>query len=290
VIALGIGGAYAAGLIGSTGVVVPTLTGLDQEQAELALAEAGLTLGEVGTENHDSVEPGRIIRQDPPAGSKVEKGSAVNIVISLGIAQVEVPDLTEMTEGEAIDALKDPESGLAYDKSIRENNAKIPKGAVIRTEPAAGAQVPKGTPVILYVSDGVAQVKVPDVVGKPRADAEADLKAAGLTVKVNEVYHDTVAKGTVVSQRPDGNVLVEAGSTVTIDVSKGPEVILVPDVRGKTEAEARQLITNAGLTPRVTYVESPDDGVVINQFPIPGASAKRGDVVEIEVGKAPPEP
>jgi len=64
----------------------------------------------------------------------------------------------------------------------------------------------------------------------------------------------------------------------------------VPDVRGKTKNEAEQLIRDAGLTPKVTYVESPDDGIVINQFPIPGASAKRGDVVEIEVGKAPPEP
>ena len=286
-LALGLGGAWALGLFGSPGIVVPTLTGLDEEQARLALEEAELQLGEVATENSDDVEVGLIIRQDPAAGARVEKGTAINIVISVGVAQTEVPDLTRMTESDAIEFLRDPELGLDYDKTVRENNSEVPKGEVIRTEPAAGQTVPVGTRVVLYVSEGVAQVKVPDVTGKPRADAEADLKAAGLSVKVNEVFHDTVAKGSVISQRPDGGVLVEVGSTVTIDVSKGPEVILVPDVRNKTEAEARAAITAAGLTPKVVYVESPDDGIVINQFPIPGASAKRGDTVEIEVGKLP---
>jgi serine/threonine-protein kinase len=287
VLALGLGGAWALGVFGSPGIVVPTLTGLDEEQARVALEEAELQLGEVATENSDDVEVGLIIRQDPAAGARVEKGTAINIVISVGVAQTEVPDLTRMTESDAIEFLRDPELGLDYDKTVRENNSEVPKGEVIRTEPAAGQTVPVGTRVVLYVSEGVAQVKVPDVTGKPRADAEADLKAAGLSVKVNEVFNDTVAKGSVISQRPDGGVLVEVGSTVTIDVSKGPEVILVPDVRNKTEAEARAAITAAGLTPKVVYVESPDDGIVINQFPIPGASAKRGDTVEIEVGKLP---
>ena len=289
-LALAVAGTYALGVFGTNGVIVPTLTGLTEDEAIAALEEAELTIGERGTENHDTVELGLIVRQDPEAGSKVEKGTAVNVVISLGIAQLEVPNLTEMTEGEAIAILRDPESGLDYDKTIRETNTDVPKGDVIRTEPAAGALVPKGTRVILYVSEGVAQVKVPDVVGKPRANAEADLRAAGLAVRVNEVFHDTVAKGAVVSQKPDANVLVEAGSTVTIDVSKGPEVILVPDVRGKTEAEAKAELEAAFLVPKVVYVDSPDDGIVVNQFPIPGASAKRGDTVEIEVGKLPEEP
>ncbi|MDO8879509.1 MAG: Stk1 family PASTA domain-containing Ser/Thr kinase [Coriobacteriia bacterium] len=290
IIALGIAGAYTMGLIGNSGVVVPTLTGLTEEQAIAELSAAGLVIGELGTENDDAVEIGLIIRQDPTAGSKVEKGTAVSVVISLGIAQVEVPDFTTMAEGEAIDILRSEDSGLDYNKTIRENNADVPKGDVIRTEPATGAQVPKGTRVILYVSEGVAQVKVPNVVGKPQADATADIKAAGLAVKVNEVYHASVIKGSVVSQKPDADVLVEAGSTVTIEVSKGPEVILVPDVRGKTEAEAKSAIEAAGLVAKVVYVDSPDDGIVVNQFPIPGASASRGDTVEIEVGKLPEEP
>jgi serine/threonine-protein kinase len=200
-----------------------------------------------------------------------------------------VPDLTGETEADAIAALRAEDSGLDFDRPIRENNAEVPKGQVIRTEPAAGATVPKGTAVILYISEGVAQVKVPDVTGKPVADAESDLKAAGLKVKVNEVYHETVAKGSVISQRPDATALVEVGSTVTLEVSKGPEIVLVPDVRTKTQAEAESILTAAKLVPKIVYVDSPDDGIVINQFPIPGASAKPGDTVEIEVGKMPAE-
>ena len=289
-IALGLGGAYALGYLGPSGIVVPTLTGLDEAGAEAALAQAGLVLGERGTANDNDVAIGLIISQDPPAGEEVEEGTAVNIVISMGIAQVEVPNLVDQTEADAIGVLRADGSGLDYDRTIGEYNADVEKGVVIRTEPEAGAQVPEGTRVILYVSLGVEQVKVPDVVGKPVADATADLKAAGLEVKTNEVFDDTAAVGLVISQSPDGNVLVEMGSTVTIEVSKGPEIILVPDVRDKTEQEAKDLIVAAGLTPNVVYVDSLDDGLVVNQFPIPGASASRGDVVEIEVGKLPEEP
>jgi serine/threonine-protein kinase len=288
-LALGIGGAYALGMFGNGGIVVPTLTGMTEEQARAELLAAELDLGEVTTENSDAVDVGLIISQDPPAGNEVEKGAAVNIVVSAGVAQVQVSDLVGMTEAEAIDFLQNSED-LDYNRSVRENNAEVPKGEVIRTEPEAGAMVPKGTRVILYVSEGVAQVKVPEVTGKPVADARADIEAATLKVTITEVFSDTVAKGTVISQTPDGGVLVEADSTVKLEVSKGPEIIIVPDVRTKTEAEAKDLLIAAGLEPQVVYVDSPDDGIVINQFPIPGSSASRGDVVEIEVGKIPEEP
>ncbi|MBN2848782.1 MAG: Stk1 family PASTA domain-containing Ser/Thr kinase [Coriobacteriia bacterium] len=288
-LALGLGGAYALGMFGNGGVIVPPLTGMTEEQAQAELLAAELDLGEVTTENSDTVDVGLIISQDPPAGNTVEKGAAINIVVSAGIAQVQVSDLAGMTEAEAIDFLQNSED-LDYNRSVRENNSEVPKGQVFRTEPEAGAMVPKGTRVILYVSEGVAQVKVPDVTGKPVADARADIEAATLKVTITEVFHDTVAKGTVISQTPDGGVLVEAGSTVKLEVSKGPEIIIVPEVRTETEARAKEILTAAGLVPKVVYVDSPDDGIVINQFPIPGASAKRGDVVEIEVGKVPEEP
>jgi serine/threonine-protein kinase len=240
----------------------------------------------VGTENSDTVAIGMIISQDPPAGEEVEPGTAVNVVVSLGIAEVSVPDLTEMSEQTAIDMLKASED-LDYDRTIDENNSEIEKGLVIRTEPAAGATVPKGTSVVLYVSAGVEQVKVPSVVGKTVANATAELEGIGLKVKTTESFSDTVAKGSVISQSPEANVVLEAGSTVTLEVSKGPEVIIVPDVRTMNEADAKKELTDAGLTPKVVYVSSPDDGIVINQFPIPGSSASRGDQVEIEVGKLP---
>lgn len=280
------GVAAALGMFGGGGVTVPALSGLTEEQAKTALEAEGLTLGEITTENSDTVELGLIISQDPQAGEKVEKGAAVNIVVSAGIAQVTVPDLTNMPEATAIEALRST-GDLEYDKTVDEYSKEIAKGLVIRTEPAMGTSVPKGTRVILFVSAGVEQVKVPSVVGQAQAQAKATLEAVGLVVSVVEEFSDTVAKGTVISQDPSANVVLEAGSTVTIKVSKGPEIIIVPEVRDKTEAEARSIITAAGLVPKVVYVDAPEDGFVINQFPIAGASAKRGDQVELEVGKTP---
>ncbi|MBN2248699.1 MAG: Stk1 family PASTA domain-containing Ser/Thr kinase [Coriobacteriia bacterium] len=284
VVALGV--AYALGVFGPGGIVVPTLAGLTEDEAQAELEAAGLTLGIVGVENHDTVEPGLIISQDPAAGDEVEEGTAVNIVVSQGIAQVAVPDLTEYIEADAIAALRST-GELAYDHTEDEHSSTVAKGLVIRTEPAAGASVPKGTSVILYVSLGVEQVTVPDVTGLTLAKAQAQLEDLGLKVTTTEAFNDTVAKGSVISQKPDANVLLEAGRTITLEISKGPEVIIVPDVRTMNEEDAKKALTDLGLEPKVVYVTSPDEGIVVNQFPIPGASAKRGDVIEIEVGKLP---
>ena len=283
---VGLGVAYALGAFGGGGIVVPTLSGLTEDQAKTELEAAGLTLGVVGTENHDTIEPGIIISQDPKAGDEVEEGTAINIVVSQGIAQVVVPDLTEYQEADAIAALRST-GELEYDHTEDEHSAEVAKGLVIRTEPAAGAAVPKGTPVILYVSAGIKQVEVPDVTGLTLAKAQAQLEDLDLKVTTTESFSDSVAKGSVISQKPDANVLVEAGRTITLEISKGPEVIIVPDVRTKKQADAEKAIKDAGLEPKVVFVTSPDEGIVINQFPIPGASAKRGDVIEIEVGKLP---
>jgi len=282
VLLLGVGGAWALGYF-DTGVVVPSITGMTQPQAEAALGEAGLTLGETATENSDTVEANLVISQDPAAGEKVEKGAAVNIVLSLGIAQVQIPDVAKMTEAEAIAALR--AAGLEYDRTDDENNAEIEKGIVIRTDPAAGTSVPKGTRVVLIVSAGKEQVKVPSVIGKSLAEAKSAIEAAGLVATTAEAFSDTVAKGNVIEQSPDPDVLVYAGSTVTVTVSKGSEVIIVPSVLGMLEADAIAKLESVGLEVDVVYVEGADEGTVSRQLPIPNSSAKRGDVVMIEVGR-----
>lgn len=281
---IGVGLAAALGAFGSKQVAVPTLAGLTEAGAREALLEAGLTVGEIGTANSDTVALGLVIDQDPPAGTKVPRGAAVGFILSVGVEQIGVPDLTDMPEANAIDALK--EAGLDYERTIREYNTEVEKGKVIRTDPEAHAPVEKGRRVVLYVSEGAETVKVPDVLNKPLADAKAELEAAGFKVKPVDKYHDSVAKGNVISQKPDPGVLFETGSTVTIEISKGPEVITVPSVVGKSRADAEAAIKAAGLNPKVVLIDSDSsqDGKVITQFPISGASAKRGDIVEIEVG------
>lgn len=283
VIALAVGIALALGAFGGGKVVVPTLTGLTEQEATTELAKSGLELGQVKTEASEDVKLGLIISQDPEAGDKVEKGASVNVVVSGGLETVEIPDVKNMAEADAIKALR--ALGLEYDKSNREANTEVEKDKVIGTDPEIGTEVPKGTRVVLIVSLGVETVKVPDVIGKPLASAKAELETLLLVVSTAEAYSDTVPKGNVISQRPDPNVLVEAGSTITLTVSKGVEVIIVPDVIEMPEAEAKSVLTAAGLVPKVVYEDGPEDGIVINQNPIPNASAKRGDVVVLTVTK-----
>ncbi|MDO9555994.1 MAG: Stk1 family PASTA domain-containing Ser/Thr kinase [Coriobacteriia bacterium] len=282
VLVLGIGTALALNALGNGQIVTPPLVGLTEEQAIIELKSAELELGEVTTQNDPSVELGKIISQDPESGTKVEKGTAVDIVVSAGIEQVEMPDLTEMPEGDAIDALK--ELGLVYERSADEYNTELAEGIVIRTEPEALTMVPKGQRVVLYVSRGTEKVQVPDVTGKTLADATKDLQAADFKVTSTEEFSDTVPKGQVISQTPDPAVYVDAGSTVKLVISKGVDIVIVPDVTGMTEAAARAELTSKGLEAKVEYEDSLEHGLVIDQDPIPNASARRNDTVTITVG------
>lgn len=287
VAALAVIGFIVAAALGafSTGPIVPSVIGDTEERAEERLIAADLTLGQVTTENSDEYELGVIMGQDPEAGTRVLAGSAVNIIVSAGVAQLLVPDLTLATESDALDALAAAE--LELGGITRENSVDVPEGQVIRTEPAAGTEVPKGSKVTVFVSKGILRVQVPDVTNKTLADAKADLETLSLVVKSTEAFSDSVPKGRVIKQSPEPKVYIDAGSTVTLTISKGPEVIIVPDLVDMDEMDARAELESLGLKHNTVYTPSPDDGIVLAQNPIAGASARRGDTITITVGETP---
>lgn len=137
-------------------------------------------------------------------------------------------------------------------------------------------------------SETAQKATVPGVVGMSESQATAAIQAAGLHPAVSYSYSDSVAKGTVISQSPLGGTSVNAGSTVSISVSRGsaPQSN-VPGVIGMTETAAKETLSAAGFTYKVVY--SPTDasqaGIVISQFPGAGASAGPGSQVIITVGK-----
>ena len=109
----------------------------------------------------------------------------------------------------------------------------------------------------------------------------------GLAVQTSEEFSETVAIGLVIRQSPQGGVSIEAGSSVSLVISKGPDAVQVPDVVGDAEADAVQAVEDAGLVAAVEYADSAEDGIVIEQWPIAGADARRGDTVTLTVGKTP---
>ena len=100
---------------------------------------------------------------------------------------------------------------------------------------------------------------------------------------VDRRFNDTVDEGRVVSQRPRPGEKVPKGSTVTIEVSKGPELVAVPDVSGAaTSAEAAAIIRRAGLTPGV--VSGSSEGSPSGTKPGTGTEVKPGTTVDIVQG------
>jgi len=282
---VGIGAAWAFGLFDTTPkIVVPEVIGMTENEAVDALTAVELAVGPI--ERVFSEEPsGTVLSQSPEPGVELEVAGEVSLTVSKGKELFAMPDLVGMTEDEALQALRD--AGFELDTIKREFNKDVPDGQVFKQEPVAGANVPGGSLVTLYVSKGTELAKVPDVVGKKQGEAKTTLEKAGFSVKVVDESSDTVATGLVIRQTPDGGVSVDAGSSISIVVSTGPRMVQVPNVIDKTESEAKAILTDAGFEVVTNYQTSPDDGIVLTQDPFAPFEAKFGSTVTIWVGKTP---
>jgi serine/threonine-protein kinase len=141
--------------------------------------------------------------------------------------------------------------------------------------------------VSYFGGDETPKVTVPQVVGDPEQTARVKLSQAGLRVEVTREASDSAAKDEVIAQDPNAGTEVAKDSTVTLTVSAGPAAVEVPDLRGKTLDEARQLLSDIGLAVgKVTKTNSPDvaEDEVISTDPAGGAQAAPGTKVNLEVG------
>ena len=199
-----------------TQVTVPDIVGLTVDQANTNLIAEGLVLGEVVYEVAPDRPVNTIISQNPGKETEVNKGTAVNVVVSKGKGQVQVPDLVNYASvDDARQALY--AVGLTLGPVTFEDSDK-PENTVLRTDPVAGTVVNEGTAISVVVSSG--KVKVPNVVGMTENDAKTALKGFIITIIYEE--SDVVTAGTVISQTPAGDVQAEPGSAVTIVVAKTP--------------------------------------------------------------------
>jgi eukaryotic-like serine/threonine-protein kinase len=268
-------------------VTVPGVVGQAEQPATTRLEQAGF---DVKVERRADDSPaGRVIEQDPPAGERADDGSTVTIVVSNGPAEVTVPFLAGQKRRVAERKLT--EAGFEFEEQ-EEASDKFAKGEVIRTDPPAGSREQAGARIIVVVSTGVEKVTVPDVVGADRDSARSTLDDRGLLVSSDEVDSDKPA-GQVVGQTPAAGTEVEKGSRVTIQVSKGPQSVAVPDVVGQTENDAQGTIRDGELNVQVrqrTTDNMDEDGIVLDQRPAPGSKLKKGRTVVIYVGVFEPPP
>ncbi|MFF7488158.1 Stk1 family PASTA domain-containing Ser/Thr kinase [Streptomyces luteogriseus] len=225
---------------------VPPLLAKTQDEAEDRLQDAGLEVGKVSHAHSDTVKRGTIIGSNPEPGARIRVNDAVSFTISDGPETVRVPALAGQKLGEAQDQLR--KDGLDPGMVTREFSEDVPRGSVISARPADGTKVRAGTAVALVVSKG-APIDIPDVTGSDEADARSELTEAGLKVKIaaERVTSSEYDKGQVVRQTPESGGRAAEGDTVTLTLSKGPEMIEVPDVVGDSVDDARQALEGAGF-------------------------------------------
>jgi beta-lactam-binding protein with PASTA domain len=204
----------------STGVklvTVPSLKGMTKPQAKAALQGRDLVYGDE-TQTNDLAAAGTIIKQAPLAGSTAAKGSSVAVTISSGPKLVGVPDLRGEDIQTATANLE--QVGLKVGTTSQAPSADQPAKTIISTDPPADTQKPEGSAVNLLFSSGAPKVPMPDVIGKPVADAIQAIQDAGLVPRTPTpiAVNDPGQDGLVQLTSPAAGVMSRVGTPVHIRV------------------------------------------------------------------------
>ncbi len=281
---------FAFGLGGGDKLDVPDVTGMTAEQAQQAIEQSGFKVGDVKNVYDDSAEPGTVVGQSPKGGEKAEKGSKINIDVSQGSEEIEVPDLTNMTLDEARKAIT--VAGFSVGQTTKEYSDTVEEGKVMKQTPSAKSMAAQGSKIDLVISQGTDQVEVPDVTGMSLDAARARLEKEGLKLsQAGSEYSSSVAEGCVISQSPNSGK-VPKDSTVSVVVSKGEETpkdtsVSIPNVVGKSRDAAVSELRNAGFVVDIDsdVSDSVQAGYVISQNKT--GKGERGDHVLIVVSEGP---
>ncbi|WP_159480447.1 Stk1 family PASTA domain-containing Ser/Thr kinase [Streptomyces caniferus] len=259
---------------------VPAVLDMTQAKAEKTLRDDGLGV-KVVRGFSSNVERGHVMKTDPANGKRIRGTGTVTVTISRGPEIVDVPDLSGTPVADAKRKLRD--RGLVPGTVTREFSDEVAKGSVIRTDPDAGSKRRPDTAVGLTVSRGSA-VEVPGVLGNDRADAAATLRAAGFQVRfADQPVFSTQDKGTVARQTPAEGGRLGKGDPVTLTLSKGPEMIPVPDVTGKNVDDAKKQLTDLGFQVEVKKPLLFPQDTVDSQSVEAGKKAPKGGTITIEL-------
>ena len=203
--------------------VVPDVTNQTEEAATTALKREDF---DVATEEEasDTLAEGLVIRTDPPALEKAERGSTVTLILSTGAGDVAVPNVTRLPRADAEQIL----AGRGFKVKVANRpTTDFAAGIVIEQDPSSGTKAPKGSAVTITVAVAPSNVTVPTVIGLSVADAQAALTDAGLRY-TSDAADDDAPAGTVIDVEPGEGTGVAPGSRVIITVSNGPASPSVP--------------------------------------------------------------
>ncbi len=246
-------------------------------------------------EENNLVPPGFVHRTDPVAGTLILQDQIVELFYNPDPQLVPIPNVVGLSSEEARTRLA--AEGFDVGEITTEERDDIAEDTVISSDPAPETPALQGSTVNLVVSAPQSSVQVPgEVIGMSEIDARAVLEAPPyeFVVTTDVRSSPTVRENTVMEIRPGPGELIEKGSDVLIVVSGGPEDVRVPVVVGRTEAQARNTLTEIGLIPIVSFQDGnfgpAEDGRVISQSLPVGSKVPPGTEVNVVVARntAPP--
>ena len=207
-------------------VTIPDIAGKSELEASNTLTKAGFEVEISETEvASDEIEKGYVVKTSPQIGKLVKEGSTVTLFLSSGENSFEIPDYIGKNYIEAKTLLENEYevNVMVLKKTVSEED-KFETDTVIEMNPAVGEKVKKGSTITIYIPE--VEKKYPDFTKNYTiSKIENFCEDNNIKLKIEYKEDDTVEEGTILKQsRPADSVVVE-GITLTITVSKKPEIL-----------------------------------------------------------------
>lgn len=255
------------------------------KEEETDCAQQNVKKKNTAEKNQNSIKPKK-------AGKRIFMiafGVAILAIIAVGVIalnmhrNVLIPDLGDMNIAEAKKVLQ--EKGLEIETTYA-TSKKVEKNVVISQSEKAGTEVKEGSIIHVIVCSATV-VAVPKVVEKNTEEALKIIENSGLDITQTEEYSNTVSAGVVISQIPGEGEEVKKGTKIAIVVSKGANLVEIPDVTGKKQSDAKKTLESIGMKVSVeeAYSNSIKKGKVISQNVSASKKVKKGTHINIKISK-----
>lgn len=260
-------------------VSVPNIIGLERNEAIAKLEEVGLR-PEIVDAPDPEIPEHHVVRTNPSVGSQLQRNTTVTVTVSTGKEDTQVPRLVNMTPQEASAALA--EVGLELEPEVDEEfSDSIEQGRITRHEPAAGANLPKGSRVRVTISRGpeIVDVRVPSLTGMKWSQARETLESLGFVPKPQFV--DSLEPADRVLSVDGAGQMRPEGSDVRVEVSNGL-LTTMPDITRKNRSQALNALRDAGWEANESKLltgEPVDTAVVTDQGLIAVTSPSPGETI-----------
>lgn len=256
---------------GSQKVEVPNLTKRSLEEAGAILQAKKLSMA-IKTSANSAGSPGAVIAQDVAAGSQVSVGSPLYLTVAVTPERVRIPDLTNRPVEGARESLQ--QAGLST-IFIPQENSETPAGVAFGQYPAAGALIPRGSPVYVEVATDSARVHIGNFEGRNLEEAQAILQNTQLTIIVIPQISPDFEPGTIIEQLTASDTLIPFGSPVYFKTALDTAMVEVPNCDSLNIEEAHKKLRalrlpmvvkpqfEPNIEPGSAFEQNPPDGTLV---------------------------